>query len=137
MRMPRSVVFADSLLRSLIDSFGNFLSIGTVIMTMPFKYKSSVTVLSIVAGLLFLSAGASAQTSNVPPRITEVVNESKLTVLHGNTHPLAQPQFDRGPAPSDLPMERMQAGPQAQSRAGSRSRQADGGTAGSVLAQLP
>jgi subtilase family serine protease len=77
-------------------------------MTMPFKYKSSVTVLSIVAGLLFLSAGASAQTSNVPPRITEVVNESKLTVLHGNTHPLAQPQFDRGPAPSDLPMERMQ-----------------------------
>ena len=77
-------------------------------MTMPFKYKSSVTVLSIVAGLLSLYAGASAQTSNVPPRITEVVNESKLTVLHGNTHPLAQPQFDRGPAPSDLPMERMQ-----------------------------
>ncbi|HEY4709115.1 MAG TPA: S53 family peptidase [Candidatus Acidoferrales bacterium] len=77
-------------------------------MTMPFKYKSSVTVLSIVAGLLFLSAGASAQTSNVPPRITEVVNDSKLTVLHGNTHPLAQAQFDRGPAPSDLPMERMQ-----------------------------
>jgi len=77
-------------------------------MTMPFKYKFSVTVLSFVAGLCFFSAGALAQTNNVPPRITEVVNDSKLTVLHGNTHPLAQPQFDRGPAPSELPMERMQ-----------------------------
>ncbi len=77
-------------------------------MTMPFKYKSSVTALFVFSCLWFLPAGVFAQTSNVQPRITEVVNDSKLTVLHGNTHPLAQPQFDRGPAPSDLPMERMQ-----------------------------
>ena len=77
-------------------------------MTMPFKYKSSLTGLFVLACFWFLPAGVLAQTSNVQPRITEVVNDSKLTVLHGNTHPLAQPQFDRGPAPSDLPMERMQ-----------------------------
>jgi subtilase family serine protease len=75
---------------------------------MPSKYKFSVTMLFVLAVMWLLPAGAFAQTSNVPPRITEVVNDSKLTVLHGNTHPLAQAQFDRGPAPSDLPMERMQ-----------------------------
>src|SRR5215471_8345485 len=30
-----------------------------------------------------------------------------MTVLKGNTHPLARPEFDRGLAPDDLPMERM------------------------------
>jgi subtilase family serine protease len=80
----------------------------TVIMTMPFQYKSSISLLFVLACLSFLPAGSYAQTSNVQPRITEVVNDSQLTVLHGNTHPLARPQFDRGPAPSDLPMERIQ-----------------------------
>ena len=77
-------------------------------MTMPLKYKPSVTSLFVLACLAFLPAAVSAQTSNVQPRITDAVNESKLTVLHGNTYPLARPQFDQGPAPSDLPMERMQ-----------------------------
>src|ERR1035437_5102762 len=40
-------------------------------------------------------------------RIVQGVNESALVTLHGNTHPLAQPQFDRGAAPPDLPMARM------------------------------
>ena len=50
---------------------------------------------------------ASAQNSNVQQRITQVVDESKLTVLKGNTYPLARPEFDRGRAPTSLPMERM------------------------------
>jgi subtilase family serine protease len=50
---------------------------------------------------------ASAQSSNVQQRITQVVDESKLTVLKGNTYPLARAEFDRGPAPASLPMERM------------------------------
>ena len=37
----------------------------------------------------------------------ERVNESALVTLRGNTHPLAQPQFDQGAAPPDLPMARM------------------------------
>ncbi len=45
----------------------------------------------------------------IPPqsRITKSVNESELATLKGNTHPLAQLQFDRGAAPPTLPMERM------------------------------
>jgi len=35
------------------------------------------------------------------------VNDAALTTLKGNTHPLAQAQFDRGAAPPDLPMARM------------------------------
>jgi hypothetical protein len=44
-----------------------------------------------------------------PPqsRIVERVNEGALVTLRGNTHPLAQPQFDQGAAPPDLPMARM------------------------------
>jgi subtilase family serine protease len=49
----------------------------------------------------------SAQVNHVPPRITQAVNETRLTVLRGNTHPLARAQFDRGAAPASLPMERM------------------------------
>jgi len=39
--------------------------------------------------------------------ITQAVDETKLTVLHGNTHPLARPELDQGAAPSSLPMQRM------------------------------
>ncbi len=41
------------------------------------------------------------------PLITEAVDETQLTTLKGNTHPLARPQFDLGTAPASLPMERM------------------------------
>jgi subtilase family serine protease len=39
--------------------------------------------------------------------LTHPIDETKLTTLKGNTHPLARAQFDQGAAPSDLPMERM------------------------------
>lgn len=35
------------------------------------------------------------------------MEKGELTVLKGNTHPLARPEFDRGTAPSSLPMERI------------------------------
>ncbi|MGH9512137.1 MAG: protease pro-enzyme activation domain-containing protein [Terriglobales bacterium] len=56
--------------------------------------------------LVFLSSLAVAQIS---PRIliTKPVDESQLTVLKGNTHPLARAEFDQGAAPADLPMNRM------------------------------
>jgi Pro-kumamolisin, activation domain/Bacterial Ig-like domain (group 3) len=59
------------------------------------------------AALAFLSFAVSAQTSNVQPRITAAIDESRLTTLRGNTHPYARPQFDRGAAPDSLPMQRM------------------------------
>jgi len=41
------------------------------------------------------------------PRITGVIDESSLVTLRGNTHPLAQPKFDRGPAPVSMPAKRL------------------------------
>jgi hypothetical protein len=41
------------------------------------------------------------------PLIIQPVSESQLTVLKGNTHPLARPEFDLGTAPAALPMQRM------------------------------
>ncbi|HXW55388.1 MAG TPA: protease pro-enzyme activation domain-containing protein, partial [Candidatus Cybelea sp.] len=43
----------------------------------------------------------------VPARIRQPIDEAKLTVLKGNTYPLARVEFDRGPAASDLPLNRM------------------------------
>ena len=44
----------------------------------------------------------------VAPRlVTQSINEQKRTVLHGNVHPQAAPQFDRGAAPGSLAMDRM------------------------------
>jgi len=62
---------------------------------------------------LFLSSFSLAQQSSVAPQlqslplITQPVDESRLTVLKGNTHVLARPQFDLGTAPATLPMQRM------------------------------
>lgn len=53
-------------------------------------------------------AVAQASGASPTPLITQAVDESQLTVLKGNTHPLAKPQFDLGAAPASLPMERMQ-----------------------------
>jgi hypothetical protein len=41
------------------------------------------------------------------PLVTEPLDESKLAVLKGNTHPLARREFDLGTAPATLPMQRM------------------------------
>ena len=57
--------------------------------------------------LLFSAIQATAQSSIVAPRITHEINESARTTLQGNTHPLARAEFDQGPAPVSLPMQRM------------------------------
>jgi hypothetical protein len=64
------------------------------------------SMLSLVVLAAFLAVDASAQ-QPVPSRITSAVDESALTVLKGNTHPLALAKYDRGTAPDNLPMERM------------------------------
>ncbi|MGA8305980.1 MAG: protease pro-enzyme activation domain-containing protein, partial [Candidatus Acidiferrales bacterium] len=42
-----------------------------------------------------------------PALIKQPIEESKLTVLRGNTYPLALAKYDRGAAPASLPMQRM------------------------------
>lgn len=56
---------------------------------------------------LVLCVYASAQTSGPKSLIPQAVDETNLTLLKGNTHPLARPEFDRGPAAPSLPMEHM------------------------------
>jgi subtilase family serine protease len=64
--------------------------------------------LTALFALLSISAlHASAQNTFVRSRITQAVDETKLTVLKHNTYPLARAEFDRGPAPAGLPMENM------------------------------
>lgn len=65
----------------------------------------------LVATLMCVPAAAQehAPAATIParPLITEPLDESRLTVLKGNTHPMARPEFDLGTAPASLPMERM------------------------------
>jgi trimeric autotransporter adhesin len=60
--------------------------------------------------LLALSVPAYTQktASAVPDRITQAIDDSVLTTLKGNVHPLARAEFDRGPAPLSQPMKHMQ-----------------------------
>jgi subtilase family serine protease len=53
---------------------------------------------------------AFSRAQTAPPKpalITQPIEESKLTVLRGNTYPLALAKYDRGAAPASLPMQRM------------------------------
>src|SRR5215471_18569851 len=63
---------------------------------------------------LFMGVIAGAQSQTAPhisseprPLIIQALDESHLTTLKGNTHPLARPEFDLGVADGSLPMKRM------------------------------
>jgi hypothetical protein len=79
----------------------------TGIMTMAHKYKSQVLLFVVLACLALLPAGAFAQTANIQSRITQELNDSQRTVLVGNTHPLAQAKYDKGPVSSSMPLDHM------------------------------
>jgi subtilase family serine protease len=88
-------------MRALPSSFGR-----SVVFSICFT-------LAAVLGTTFLTQSAAAQeqpqlvVATPRPLITEALDESRLTVLKGNTHPLARREFDLGTAPASLPMERM------------------------------
>ncbi len=48
-----------------------------------------------------------AWTQTPTARIIGNINEGQLRTLPRNVHPLARAEFDRGPGPADLPMDRM------------------------------
>jgi subtilase family serine protease len=50
---------------------------------------------------------ASAGAADVPQRVLSVVNDTETTLLTGNTHPLAKPEFDRGLVEPGRRLERM------------------------------
>ena len=92
-------------MRALPASFGKFLAFSTCL--------TLGLTLAAVLGTAFLTQSAAAQeqpqlvVATPRPLITEALDESRLTVLKGNTHPLARREFDLGTAPASLPMERM------------------------------
>jgi hypothetical protein len=53
------------------------------------------------------SNAVSSQAGIVPSRITQSIDETRLTVLKGNTHPLARTEFDRGAATPGITLHRM------------------------------
>ncbi|MFZ0521345.1 MAG: Ig-like domain repeat protein [Candidatus Acidiferrales bacterium] len=81
--------------------------------TQPARFSR---ILLLFAFVSLLALRSFAQTAPAAARITQAVDESQLTVLRGNTYYLAQSQYDRGPAPASLAMDRMllvlQRGPQ-------------------------
>src|SRR5467141_547699 len=62
----------------------------------------------LCVSILALSCGhAAAQTTNIPARITQAVDENNRVVLKGNVHPLARPEFDQGAVADGQPLNRM------------------------------
>ncbi|MGA8220745.1 MAG: protease pro-enzyme activation domain-containing protein [Candidatus Acidiferrales bacterium] len=57
--------------------------------------------------LLLLAMPTSGQSTPKRSLITQPIDEAKLTILKGNTYPLATAEFDRGAAPPSLPLNRM------------------------------
>jgi subtilase family serine protease len=78
------------------------------------RFRSSLgtiahSVLGILMAVVAVVPGQAQQ--KVPPnpaRITAAIDDSVLTTLKGNIHPLAQPQNDRGAAPVSQPMNHVQ-----------------------------
>jgi Pro-kumamolisin, activation domain/Bacterial Ig-like domain (group 3) len=74
---------------------------------MPTQPSAVLRFAAFFAFLLLAVSGAFAQNPAPASRITQAVDNENLTVLKGNVYSLARPEFDRGMAPSSLPMERM------------------------------
>jgi subtilase family serine protease len=74
---------------------------------MPTQPSAVLRFCVFFAFLLLPASGAFAQNPAPESRITQAVDNANLTVLKGNVYSLARPEFDRGVAPSSLPMERM------------------------------
>src|SRR5580704_6246840 len=60
-----------------------------------------------VASVVFFSQRSAGQSTVAPSLITQPIDEGKVVVLRGNTHPLARAKYDQGPAPASLAMDRM------------------------------
>jgi hypothetical protein len=74
--------------------------------------KSSASVFLCFLLILASHSGSSLAQSTTDHdsarHITAQIDDSQRVTLRGNVHPLAQPQFDRGPAPSSDPTGRIQ-----------------------------
>jgi hypothetical protein len=58
--------------------------------------------------LLFAGLAANAQTSQVPSRVVDPVDETRTVKTQGNVHPMARAEFDKGALGDSTPITRMQ-----------------------------
>lgn len=70
-------------------------------------FDTPVKALTGILALICTFAGLGVAQDQARPRITSPITETELIVLKGDTYPLARPEFDRGPAPASLPLNRM------------------------------
>ncbi|HWF37167.1 MAG TPA: S53 family peptidase [Candidatus Acidoferrales bacterium] len=71
------------------------------------KYLLSFLAVLFLAVIPLIPSSVSGQ-SGVASRIRGAIDNTKLTALGGNVHPMARSEFDRGAAAASLPMEHMQ-----------------------------
>jgi trimeric autotransporter adhesin len=85
------------------------MGLGEPISMSSSSYRAGVFVSLILSAIVSLPAFAQAPEPqlNAVPQITQAVDESSLTTLRGNTHPLAQPHYDQGILPDSTPAHRM------------------------------
>ncbi|HXW57557.1 MAG TPA: protease pro-enzyme activation domain-containing protein, partial [Candidatus Cybelea sp.] len=67
------------------------------------KTAKAVALFAGAAVILFAAGRAGSQRQ----QITQPIDNTKLFVLKGNTHPMARPAFDRGPVAGTLPMQQI------------------------------
>ena len=85
---------------------------ATVFWLTPLRF---VRWMIVIASVAISAALGSAQSASFKPfatppardLLTQPIDEAQRTILRGNRHPLARPEFDRGIAPASLPMNRM------------------------------
>jgi hypothetical protein len=76
-----------------------------VVSRLSIAQPSSLILASLIACLVAIATPSLAE--QTPARVTQAVDNTVRTVLHGNVHPLARAEFDRGEAPPDLVLNRM------------------------------
>src|SRR5271165_1620023 len=91
------------------------ISVRGRIMRTRSRFLLALVVLCVCLSML-LPATARAQTAagaaavsppSLPSQITQAIDPNNLVVLRGNTHPLAQSQYDQGAVPDATPLHRM------------------------------
>ncbi len=70
------------------------------------KYLPAILIATFLVLIALTATNVSGQGAT-PSRISAAIDNTKLTTLHGNVHPMARAEYDRGAAPSSLPMEHM------------------------------
>src|SRR5690242_16853631 len=68
---------------------------------------AGVAALAVAAGAQAQSANAVSAQAGPRARITQAINDTQLATLHGNVHPLARAEFDRGEVDFSRPVTRM------------------------------